>query len=338
MEGPGSDEQDVVGAHHPMLGGDGAALDQGQQIALDALPGDIGAAAVVGAPADLVDLVEEDDALLFHPLQGAQLQLLLVDALGRLLVAQQLHGVRHLELAPLGAIAAQILEQALELAGHVLHARRGHDLDANGRGTDLDLHLALVQFPPAQLVAELLPGGAGGPGTPAVLLEVGRRRQQGVEHPLLGGGLGLIAQPLHGPLAGHLDRRVGQVADDGLHVPPHVAHLGELGRLDLDEGGVGQLGQAPGDLGLAHAGGADHENVLGRDLRAHGLRDLGPAPAVAQGHGHGALGLLLTDDMLVELGDDTLRGDVRHGGRLPGEGSGVGQAGPSSSMVRLWLV
>ena len=49
-------------------------------------------------------------------------------------------------------------------------------------------------------------------------------------------GLGLVAHLL--------DRGIGQVADDGLDVLADVADLGELGRLDLDEGRVGQ--RAPG--------------------------------------------------------------------------------------------
>jgi hypothetical protein len=44
----------------------------------------------------------------------------------------------------------------------------------------------------------------------------------------------------HGLLARLLDGHLGQVADDGVHVLAHVAHLGELGGLDLDEGRVGQ--------------------------------------------------------------------------------------------------
>jgi hypothetical protein len=67
-------------------------------------------------------------------------------------------------------------------------------------------------------------------------------------------------------LAGLLDRHVDQVADDGIHVLAHVADLGELGGLDLDEGRVGQPGQAARNLGLADTGGADHQDVLGRDF------------------------------------------------------------------------
>ena len=62
MEGARGDEQDVVGLHRPVLGRDRRALDQRQQVALHALAADIAAVAAL-AGADLVDLVEEDDAV-----------------------------------------------------------------------------------------------------------------------------------------------------------------------------------------------------------------------------------------------------------------------------------
>src|SRR5881296_3367673 len=60
VEGAGRDEQDVVGAHDPVLGRDGRALHDGEQVPLDALARDIGAVARL-PPGDLVELVEEDD-------------------------------------------------------------------------------------------------------------------------------------------------------------------------------------------------------------------------------------------------------------------------------------
>ena len=35
--------------------------------------------------------------------------------------------------------------------------------------------------------------------------------------------------------ANHLDRRVGQIADDGVHFFTHIAHFGELGGFNFDE-------------------------------------------------------------------------------------------------------
>ena len=72
-------------------------------------------------------------------------------------------------------------------------------------------------------------------------------------------------------LAGLLDADVDQVADDGVDVAADIADFGELGGLDLDEGRIGQLGQAARDLGLADAGRADHQDVLRRDLVAQRL-------------------------------------------------------------------
>src|SRR3546814_4418703 len=63
VESTRGNEQHVVRAHRPMLGGHRGALDEWQQVALNALARDVGAAAL-GARGDLVDLVQEDDAVL----------------------------------------------------------------------------------------------------------------------------------------------------------------------------------------------------------------------------------------------------------------------------------
>ena len=133
-------------------------------------------------------------------------------------------------------------------------------------------------------------------------------RQQQVEQALFGVELGLVGDVFQLLLAHHVDGDLHQVADHGLHVASHVADLGELRRLHLHEGRVGQLGQPAGDLGLAHAGGADHDDVLGDDLFGEFGRELLAAHAIAQGDGDGALGLVLPDDILVELAHDLARG------------------------------
>ena len=114
-------------------------------------------------------------------------------------------------------------------------------------------------------------------------------------------------------LADQADGVLDQVADHALDVAAVVADLGVLGGLDLDERGAGELGQAAGDLGLADAGGADHEDVLGRDLLAQVVGELLPPPAIADGDGDGPLGVGLADDVAVELGDDLAGGQILHG-------------------------
>ena len=116
----------------------------------------------------------------------------------------------------------------------------------------------------------------------------------------------LLAQPL----AGHADGDLDEIADDLLDVAADIADLGELGRLDLEERRLGQPREAARDLGLADAGRADHQDVLGQHLLAQPLGQLLAAPAVAQRDGDGALGLVLADDVAVELGDDLARAEA----------------------------
>ena len=107
-----------------------------------------------------------------------------------------------------------------------------------------------------------------------------------------------------------------QVADDRVDVAADVADLGELGRLDLDERRIGEPREPARDLGLADAGRADHQDVLRRDLLPQRLGDLLAPPAIAQRDRDGALGGVLADDVLVELGDDFLRGHATTWRRL----------------------
>jgi hypothetical protein len=165
-----------------------------------------------------------------------------------------------LSLRALALAFAHVGEQALQLVGHFFHARRRGDFDADGIG-HFDLDLLVVQLAFAQALAEQLAGvGIRGWGSSA---EAGaRRRQQGVEDAVFGGVFGAVAHADDFLLAQHLQRGIGQVADDRLDVAADVADFGELGGFDLDERRVGQLGQATGDFGLADAGRADHQDVL----------------------------------------------------------------------------
>jgi hypothetical protein len=223
------------------------------------------------------------------------------------------------------AARAEALEHALQLLGEFLHARRRHDLHARRHGAHLDLDLAVVEVALAQHLAEALARVAVARGF-GLGTEADRPRpgQQRVEDALLGGVHRAVAHLVGLRLARELHRHVHEVLDDRIHLAAHVAHLGELGRLDLDEGRAGEPREAPRDLGLADAGRPDHQDVLGRDLGAQLLVHLHAPPAVAQRDGDGALGRALADDVLVELLDDLAWG---HGGHQP-----------STSMVRLRLV
>ena len=176
---------------------------------------------------------------------------------------------------------------------------------------DLDLDLLVVELALAQHLAEFLPRRRVG-RLHVVEAHLARRRQQHVEDALLGGVGGAVAHLARLRLAHLLDRDLDQVADDRVDVAADVADLGELGRLDLDERRVGEPREPARDLGLAHAGRPDHQDVLRRDLLAQRLGHLLPPPAVAQRDRHRALRGVLPDDVLVELGDDLGGSHVRH--------------------------
>ena len=64
MEGARRDEENMVGFDRPIFGRHRRAFDERQEIALHAFAAHIGTLAL-GAGADLVDLVEEHDAVVF---------------------------------------------------------------------------------------------------------------------------------------------------------------------------------------------------------------------------------------------------------------------------------
>src|SRR3569623_1802922 len=130
--------------------------------------------------------------------------------------------------------------------------------------------------------------------------------------PLLRRGLGARAHLGELLFARQLDRDGDEIAHDGFDIAADVTDLGELGRLDLEEGRIGELGEPPRDLGLADAGGADHLDIFRRELVAQLLVDLRTPPAVAQRDRVLALWLSLTDDVFVELLLDLSGWHIRH--------------------------
>ena len=105
-------------------------------------------------------------------------------------------------------------------------------------------------------------------------------------------------------VAHEADANLHQVADDLIDIAADITDFGELRRFDLEEWRVGELGEPAGNLGLADAGRPDHQDVLGQHLFAHLAFELLTAPAIAQRNGDGALGVVLANDIAVELGDD----------------------------------
>src|SRR5262249_42623823 len=130
------------------------------------------------------------------------------------------------------------------------HARQLEHRHAGRARADFELDVLVLELAVAQLAAKgFARRGAG------ILAD------ERIEQTLFGGELGLGADgtPL---LLAHLRYAdLDEVAHDLLDVAAHIADLRELRGLDLEEGGIGEPGEAPRDLGLAAARRADHQDV-----------------------------------------------------------------------------
>ena len=328
----------MVGLHRAILGRDGRALDQGQQVALHPFARDVGAAAAILTRGDLVDLVQEDDAFVLGQQQGLLGQAFLIQQLVALFGDKGRQGVTHGQLDRLGAAAAHLAQhlrqvQQADIAGAAWHIQ---PLQRRGRVRQSDLDLLVVQFPGAQFLAEGL-----------ARRRLRARSDQGVQDAFLGLTFGASLDARAALVAHHDQGAFDQIAHDLIDVAADIADLGELGGLDLEEGRTGKPRQTPGDLGLAHARRADHQDVLGRDLVAQIVRHALAAPAVTQGHGDGALGVVLTDDEAVQFRNDFAGRQISHGSdgpeiRLSGAQAASRRAATIApyklSMVRLPLV
>jgi hypothetical protein len=135
----------------------------------------------------------------------------------------------------------------------------------------------------------------------------------------------LSSMMLEPPQEAVVDPHVHEVPDDRLDVAADVPHLGELGRLDLHERRPGEPRQAPRDLRLPHSRRADQDQVAGQNLVAQLVPHLLAPPSVPERDGNRLLGLVLSHDVLVELGDDLPRRKLLEPNRLLGARRGGGQ-------------
>ena len=150
--------------------------------------------------------------------------------------------------------------------------------------------------------------------------------------PLLGQLAGLFPHIVHAFVVQIADGNLDQIAHDRLDIATDVPNLGELGRLDLDEWRIHHLRHAPGDLGLANTGGTDHQNVARMNLLAQLVRQQTTPVTIAQCDRHRPLGVVLPNDVQIELAHDLGRCQVfDDGSRLFHRSRrGRGEVGPVS--------
>jgi hypothetical protein len=125
---------------------------------------------------------------------------------------------------------------------------------------------------------------------------------------------------INNAVLGHLQVVVGgvhQVPHQVFHVPAHISRLAEFGGVPLDKGHPQLVGDELDEVGFAHPGGADEDDVvLDGPHPGFGFPALFQvmADAVEMGAdlgGQDALGVFLLDDVFVEKGFQFLRLQIK---------------------------
>src|SRR5205823_1053433 len=147
VERAGGDEQHVVGADLAVTCLAGRALDDGKQVALHAFARHVGPDGAALAR-DLVELVDEDHAVVFDPIERFVHHVVHVDELLELLVDQDAAGFVQVHGAALLFLRHHLLQPLGEVEVRALHALRRlhHFQHRESLLLHLDLHLALLEL------------------------------------------------------------------------------------------------------------------------------------------------------------------------------------------------
>jgi hypothetical protein len=293
VEGARCDEQDVVGLDRPCLVVTVVPSISGSRSRCT--PSRLTSAPrALLAGADLVDLVEKDDAVLLHRRSRSARDCSSSSSLSPLRRSAVV-AFGDLHLARLGPIAERLAEDVAEIDHAHLGARHAGKVEGGQRPVPVSATSISISrsssSPFAQLLAELLARILAGVSPTSASSTRPRRRHRP------------WPSPPRAALARHGDGAFDQVADDLFDVAPDIADLGELGGLDLDERRLGERASRRAISVLPTPVGPIIRMFFRQTSSRRFFQLLAP-PAVAQRDGDGALGVLLADDEAVEFGDD----------------------------------
>src|ERR1700674_1252167 len=151
----------MIGPYHAIGSVYRGAFDDGQDVALYAFTGDVGAMAAF-APGDLVDFINEDDAHLLGALGGDARHVIHVDELIFFILNQVIEGLGDSHFSFFLLLAEKAGEHVLDVDVHLLDALVRDDLErGNGALAHLDFDHALIEFAFPKLGTELVAGAVG---------------------------------------------------------------------------------------------------------------------------------------------------------------------------------
>ena len=113
-------------------------------------------ALALAARGDLVDLIDEDNAVLFKHLERLGTNIVFIDKFGRLFFRQDLERLADQHFAGLALALSHLTKQAAQLLGHLFHTGRAHHLQGRGRARHIDLDAALGELALAEFFTKAL--------------------------------------------------------------------------------------------------------------------------------------------------------------------------------------
>ena len=183
----------------------------------------------LGLRANLIELVEEDDPVLLHDVDGLADDLVFIHQFVALFLKQNVVRFRDRHAPWFGAAAEGFAKHIIEIDHAHLRARGSRYVkrwQAHRTGVlHFKFNLLIVQLAVAKFLAKTVACRFAG-----VLAD------QSVEHTFFSHDLRLRFDVLAMLLADHVDGGFDQIADDLFDVAADIADLGELCRLDFDKG------------------------------------------------------------------------------------------------------
>ena len=158
MKCAGCDKQNMVGFDRTVLGGNGRAFHNGQQIPLHPFAGNI-RSVTAAFPDDLVNFVQENDSGLFHFFPCLPDHLVHIDQVLGFFLRKNIHGFRNLDLSSPRILGQKPAQHILEIDAHFFHADIGKNFHGgHGSVGNIQIHIAVVQFSGTQHAAKFFTG------------------------------------------------------------------------------------------------------------------------------------------------------------------------------------
>ena len=292
MESAGSDEQDVICLYRAVLRVNDASFNDRKDVPLNSLSRHVGSVIVV-AVRDLIDLIYEHDPVLLGILECLVSDLIHVQKILSLLLAQDPSRVlysdllgllllRHHTVEDVSDSDAHALVTYIELVPHrlivyldldeLILEKPTPELLSNLFSRELCL-LSLLYFFLVLLLILLLSHVSVHKHVERSLLDLLvrllRARDYSFKYLLLGEHVGDIVLLLHVLVLCEPERSLHEVPDHRIHVAAYISDLSEFRRLDLYERSLHEFREPSRDLCLSASCRSHHEDVLRRDLFPH---------------------------------------------------------------------